>query len=102
MLKSLKDFHPFEENLLAEGNGYMHNTGTANTSGLDSTFAVGIDLERYAVNSDAMLQGMDVFSVDTFLNATYGTNSKGAYTLLSVALYDSVISVENGRASLVY
>ncbi len=49
-----------------------------------------------------MLQGMDVFSVDTFLNATYGTSSKGAYTLLSVALYDSVISVENGRASLVY
>lgn len=68
----------------------------------DSTFAVGIDLERYAVNSDAMLQGMDVFSVDTFLNATYGTAAKGAYTLLSVALYDSVISVENGRASLVY
>jgi hypothetical protein len=49
-----------------------------------------------------MLQGMDVFSVDTFLNATYGTAAKGAYTLLSVALYDSVISVENGRASLVY
>jgi hypothetical protein len=94
LVKSLKDFHPFEENLLAEGNGYMHST--------DSTFAVGIDLERYAVNSDAMLQGMDVFSVDTFLNATYGTAAKGAYTLLSVALYDSVISVENGRASLVY
>jgi len=68
----------------------------------NGTFAVGIDLERYAVNSDAMLQGMDVFSVDTFLNATYGTAAKGAYTLLSVALYDSVISVENGRASLVY
>ena len=49
-----------------------------------------------------MLQGMDVFSVDTFLNATYGTAAKGAYTLLSVALYDSVISVESGRASLIY
>lgn len=68
----------------------------------DGTFALGIDLERYAVNSDAMLQGMDVFSVDTFLNATYGTNARGAYTLLTVALYDSVISVESGRASLVY
>jgi hypothetical protein len=66
------------------------------------TFAVGIDLERYAVNSDAMLQGMDVFSVDTFLNATFGTAAKGPYTLLSVALYDSVISVESGRASLIY
>lgn len=68
----------------------------------DSTFAIGIDLERYSVNSDAMLQGMDVFSVDTFLNATYGTTARGAYTLLTIALYDSVISVENGRASLVY
>jgi hypothetical protein len=68
----------------------------------DSTFAIGIDLERYSVNSDAMLQGMDVFSVDTFLNATYGTAARGAYTLLTIALYDSVISVENGRASLVY
>ena len=80
---------------------YVDTTTPAN-SGTDSTFAVGIDLERYAVNSDAMLQGMDVFSVDTFLNATFGTAAKGAYTLLSVALYDSVISVENGRASLIY
>jgi len=46
LVKSLKDFHPFEENLLAEGNGYWADAGT---------FAVGIDLERYAVNSDAML-----------------------------------------------
>jgi hypothetical protein len=68
----------------------------------DSTFAIGIDLERYSVNSDAMLQGMDVFSVDTFLNATYGTAARGAYTLLTIALYDSVISVESGRASIIY
>jgi hypothetical protein len=94
LIKSLKDFSPFEENLLGFDNGYMHPT--------DGTFAVGIDLERYSVNSDAMLQGMDVFSVDTFLNATYGTTAKGAYTLLTIALYDSVISVESGRASLVY
>jgi len=44
---------------------------------------------------------MDVFSVDTFLNASFGADAL-AYTLLTVALYDSVISIENGRASLVY
>lgn len=89
----MKDFNPFEENLLQEGNGYMNAT--------DGTFAVGIDLERYSVNSDAMLQGMDVFSVDTFVNASFG-QTQIAYTLLTVALYDSVIQIENGRASLVY
>lgn len=44
LVKALKDFHPFEENLL--GDDYFTDGGT---------FAVGIDLERYAVNSDAML-----------------------------------------------
>jgi len=44
---------------------------------------------------------MDVYSVDTFLNQSFGT-APSALTMVTLALYDSVIEIQNGSARLVY